>query len=465
MKAFKKLSLTLRLLLTVVLVSTVISVVLGVVLIQRSSSESKVAMNLKVESIANFISGSASQYIWDVDYGPLNSIIKEAKKSKEIVYVQFFLKDKTPLTKQLSSEEALRKNTSVKFLELDITKASDDNQTEVLGFLRIGYSEEFINEQIKDSIMFGSIFVIFAQLLLALFLYFVVKGITDVLNKITKDIARATNETVSASEELATASTELSSGSTEQAASIVETTSSLEEISGMVENNVSNSEQAVMLSDTVLSKSKEANQSMEQLENSMSEILDSNGSIEELVKVIGNIGEKTMVMDEIVFQTKLLSFNASVEAERAGEHGRGFSVVAQEVGNLAQMSGHAAQEIAVIVKESIGTAKGITAENKKRVEQGNSFVVNTGKALKEIMESSTSVAQGSTQVLTASKDQSLGIRQIATAMNQLDKTTQENTLTAEKTAETSQRLNGQSMTLQDAVRELTELVEGQKDSY
>src|SRR5690606_36951178 len=118
------------------------------------------------------------------------------------------------------------------------------------------------------------------------------------------------------------------------------------------------------LANEVKQVSETANESMTKLEMSIKEILHSNEKIEQLVKVIGNIGEKTKVMDEIVFQTKLLSFNASVEAERAGEHGRGFAVVAQEVGNLAQMSGKSAQEIAEIVKSSIQEAEAITTENK-----------------------------------------------------------------------------------------------------
>ncbi|MCK5883469.1 MAG: hypothetical protein KAG61_07255, partial [Bacteriovoracaceae bacterium] len=276
--------------------------------------------------------------------------------------------------------------------------------------------------------------------------------------KITEDISSASTHTASASRQLSESSQELSSGANEQAASIEETSSSLEEISEMILNNVSNSESAAEQSDKVKTISEKGNQSIGQLQVSMKDILDSNEKIEDLVKVIGNIGEKTQVMDEIVFQTKLLSFNASVEAERAGEHGRGFAVVAQEVGNLAQMSGKAAQEIAEIVNESIRDAETITTENKKRVEQGNSFVIETAQVLKDIMESSVSVSERSNQVLSASKEQSNGIKQITIAMGQLDKATQENAAAAEETAATSDELNTQTESLQQSVGELIGLI-------
>lgn len=290
------------------------------------------------------------------------------------------------------------------------------------------------------------------------FAFFIVKKTNTILIKITEDISSASTHTASASRQLSESSQELSSGANEQAASIEETSSSLEEISEMISNNVSNSESAAEQSDKVKTISEKGNQSIGQLQVSMKDILESNEKIEDLVKVIGNIGEKTQVMDEIVFQTKLLSFNASVEAERAGEHGRGFAVVAQEVGNLAQMSGKAAQEIAEIVNESIRDAETITTENKKRVEQGNSFVIETAQVLKDIMESSVSVSERSNQVLSASKEQSNGIKQITIAMGQLDKATQENAAAAEETAATSDELNTQTESLQQSVGELIGLI-------
>ena len=289
---------------------------------------------------------------------------------------------------------------------------------------------------------------------------YISKEISSSLNKISSNLMDSAHQVASAATQLSTASSQLSSSSSEQASAVEETSSSLEELNGMVQNNVSNAEQAFTLATRVRDLSESGCSTMDNLELAMKEILASNEKIDQLVKVIGNIGEKTEVMDEIVFQTKLLSFNASVEAERAGEYGRGFAVVAQEVGNLAQMSGKAAQEIANIVKESIKNAETITAENKRKVEQGNHLVVETGKNLKEIMSSASTVSGGAKQVLDASKDQAKGIAQINTAMTQVDKVTQENAATAEEAASSSEELNAQTEVLNQVVTELQKLVNG-----
>ncbi len=277
-------------------------------------------------------------------------------------------------------------------------------------------------------------------------------------------IKNATAQVGSASEQLSSAAQQLSSGANEQASAIEETSASLEEMLGMVQNNVTNAKKANELSTEVKNISEQGNESMTKLQSAMGEILSSNDKIEQLVRVIGEIGEKTKVMDEIVFQTKLLSFNASVEAERAGEHGRGFAVVAQEVGNLAQMSGKSAQEISQILSDSIKQAEAITTENKKKVEIGNSYVLESGKILREITSSASQVVEGASQVSSASEEQATGIKQITTAMTNLDRAVQENAATAEETASTSEELNAQADSLNTLVQSLVSLMDGKSGS-
>jgi CHASE3 domain sensor protein len=315
---------------------------------------------------------------------------------------------------------------------------------------------------VRSSIMMFALGLAIAVLAAGIMAFFISSGIGRALRGIIEKLKDSSQQVTVSATQLSSAAQQLSGASNEQSSSIEETSSSLEEISGMIENNVSNADQSYKLSSEVLQVSEKANESMGKLEASIKEILQSNEKIEQLVKVIGNIGEKTKVMDEIVFQTKLLSFNASVEAERAGEHGRGFAVVAQEVGNLAQMSGKSAQEIAEIVKSSIHEAEAITTENKKKVNQGNQYVEESAKGLKMIMEAARTVSSGSNQVLQASKDQAAGIKQVSSAMTELDNATQQNAATAEETAASSEELSAQAEVLNAIVTDLYILVEGQK---
>lgn len=292
------------------------------------------------------------------------------------------------------------------------------------------------------------------------FAFFIARQISGALSGVSAKLQESSNQVASAAAQVSSASQQLAGTSTEQASAVEETSASLEEMSGMVENTVRYSESGLALVEGVKTASAQGNQSMESLATAMAQVMESNKRIEQLVKVIGEIGEKTEIIDEIVFQTKLLSFNASVEAERAGEHGRGFAVVAQEVGNLAQMSGKAALEISSIVKSSTKEAEEIASENKARVEKGNEYVHETGEFLKQIEKSAESVLNGSRQILSASKEQAAGIKQITAAMDNINKATQETSATSEESASAGEELNAQAQHLKNFVGDLNTIILG-----
>ncbi len=299
----------------------------------------------------------------------------------------------------------------------------------------------------------GGIFVL-------LFGFFTAARLAKLLGSIAQKIGDSSSQVASAAHQVSASAQQLASGASEQASAVEETSASLEEITGMVENTTRNAETGLQLVEGVKTASERGNQAMTNLINAMGEVLASNKKIEQLVKVIDEIGEKTAIIDEIVFQTKLLSFNASVEAERAGEHGRGFAVVAQEVGNLAQMSGKAALEISGIVKSSIKEAQEIAGNNRSKVEKGNEHVREAGDILKEILKSAETVCAGSRQILSASKEQAAGIKQINTAIDNINKATQETASTSEESASAGEELSGQSHHLAKLVEDLNTVISG-----
>lgn len=303
-----------------------------------------------------------------------------------------------------------------------------------------------------------------ASLLLGVFGYFFASSLAKSLSAISSMIGESSAQVASAAAQVSSSSQMLASTSTEQASAVEETSASLEEMTGMVENTVRYSETGLQSVEGVKTVSGQGNTSMQSLGAAMEQVMASNKRIEELVKVIGEIGEKTEIIDEIVFQTKLLSFNASVEAERAGEHGRGFAVVAQEVGNLAQMSGKAALEISSIVKSSTKQAQEIANENKERVLKGNEYVEETAGYLQQIEKSADSVLNGSRQILSASKEQSAGIKQITSAMENINKATQETAATSEEAASAGEELNAQARHLAKLVTDLNTLITGSSNS-
>lgn len=259
---------------------------------------------------------------------------------------------------------------------------------------------------------------------------------------------------------VSSAGAKLAEVTTEQASSIEETSASLEELTGMVGNNVKSAEESNLVSKQVREVTIKGNEAMEELIRSMDDIIANNENIQKFSDVISQIADKTQIIDDIVFQTKLLSFNASVEAERAGEHGRGFAVVAQEVGNLAQMSGKAALEISAIVKDSISKAQETAEENRKRVEVGSKLVKSTAQLLKEIESKTTLVSDAANQIMKASKEQEIGIKQINEAVGILDKAIQVNSSNSHESAENSRSLSDLVKSLDSTIGDLVLLVTG-----
>jgi len=172
-------------------------------------------------------------------------------------------------------------------------------------------------------------------------------------------------------------------------------------------------------------------------------------SIEELghaLKIIEEIANKTKLINEIVFQTKLLSFNASVEASRAGEHGLGFSVVAEEIGKLALVSGKSANEISEIVEKSVSLVQkalittkekvtSLTAETINQSEQGYLEAKKCEDIFGQISTKISHINEMVSEISTATQEQSLGISQLDMAICKLQEVADRNRLVASQSTE------------------------------
>ena len=190
-----------------------------------------------------------------------------------------------------------------------------------------------------------------------------------------------------------------------QAASLEETAAALEEITGITKNNTQNAHKMSNLSKDV----KDSVILGENLANKTA------SSMDEINAKVEAINEAIEVIDQIAFQTNILSLNAAVEAATAGEAGKGFAVVAQEVRNLASRSAEAAKEIKSIVEEAT-----------KKANEGKDIANEMIQGYKSLNDSINSTINLISDVEMSSKEQLSGIEQINDAVNQLDQQTQQN---------------------------------------
>ena len=204
----------------------------------------------------------------------------------------------------------------------------------------------------------------------------------------------------------------LNVSSNEAASSLEETAAAIEEITSNIRNNTQNIAKMATFSNGVTASASEG----ERLANQTTQ------SMDEINTQVNLINESITVIDQIAFQTNILSLNAAVEAATAGEAGRGFAVVAAEVRNLAARSAEAAKEIKTIVENAT-----------KKANQGKDIANNMISGYKDLNENISQTINLIQDIEMSSKEQLTGIEQINDAVNQLDQQTQKNAAVASQT--------------------------------
>lgn len=253
-----------------------------------------------------------------------------------------------------------------------------------------------------------------------------INSLSSNIATLVREIRASSQTAMTLSDQLSSRSAQLSVKTEQQSASLVQTAASMEEMAASTKNNADNTRLASEQANLATLQARKGGELMGQVANNMQSITDCAQQMTEIISLI----------DGIAFQTNILALNAAVEAARAGDHGKGFSVVAGEVRILAHRSAEAAKNIKSLIE--------VTSHN---VTQGVNVVSEAEKNMHDIVTGSGNVSRLMDEISASTSEQEKGISQITQALSELERVTQSNVSMVEE-------LNGSSDVLRNQVIEL-----------
>ena len=256
------------------------------------------------------------------------------------------------------------------------------------------------------------------------------KKINRGLSELLLQISQSADNVAASSEQVSSGSQNLAQGTTEQAASVEELTGMMSEISDQAYRNSRDAQEASEKAQMVKENATESSRSMQEMVKAMAEISGKSDEIRKIVKTI----------EDFSFQTNILALNAAVEAARAGDRGKGFSVVANEVRSLANQSSAASKSTAALIQSSI-----------QAVENGRKIANETDNALAEVVSGIDNVSELLFHITDASSKQFDANRQVTENINLISEVVQTNSATAEECAAASEELASQAQLLKELV--------------
>ncbi len=271
-------------------------------------------------------------------------------------------------------------------------------------------------------------------------------------------VAEAVSAAASASAEISASAEEMAAGASQQTEQASEVAAAVEEMSQTISESTRNAKKASELANqsgkTAKAGGAVVSETIEGMNRIALVVKQSAETVQALGRSSDQIGEIVQVIDDIADQTNLLALNAAIEAARAGEQGRGFAVVADEVRKLAERTTKATKEIAVMIKQIQRNTDGAVesmVEGTKEVDAGKKLADNAGASLQEIILSSGSVVDTVMQLAATSEEQAKASDQISRSITSISNVTQETASGTHQIARAAEDLNQLTENLEELV--------------